>query len=40
MQAHVSGMRLSGKDIKIEEIVTIQADGDESILELTYKLLE
>ena len=40
IQTYISGMRLTGNDIRIEEIVTIQADGDESVLELSYKQIE
>ena len=37
--SHVSEIQLSGDDIRIAKVVTIQADGDESILALTYRNL-
>jgi hypothetical protein len=37
---HIEQINLAGVDTEIREIVTIQADGDESKMELTYQLLE
>ena len=37
---YIESINLSGKDIRITKVVTIQADGDASNLELSYKLLK
>jgi outer membrane lipoprotein-sorting protein len=37
---YIESIILTGEDIKVKNIVTIQADGDESTLELSYKHLE
>ena len=37
---YIESINLSGKDIRIAKVVTIQSDGDESKLELSYKLLK
>lgn len=36
---YIQSINLTGEDIKVKNIVTIQADGDESTLELSYKHL-
>jgi outer membrane lipoprotein-sorting protein len=37
---YIESINLSGEDIRITKVVTIQADGDESKLELSYNLLK
>jgi hypothetical protein len=37
---YIESINLSGKDIRITKVVTIQTDGDASNLELSYKLLK
>ncbi len=37
---YIEQINLTGADTEIRKVVTIQADGDESKLELTYQLLE
>ena len=37
---YIESISLSGEDIHIKKVVTIQADGDESKLELSYNLLK
>ena len=37
---HIQEIRLTGEGFEIREVVTIQADGEESKLELSYLLLE
>jgi hypothetical protein len=37
---HIERINLSGEETQIRKVVTIQADGDESTLELSYILLQ
>ena len=39
MLSHVAEIQLSGDDIRIAKVVTIQPDGDETLLALTYRNL-
>ncbi len=36
---YIEKITLNGEDTKIKKVVTIQADGDESVMELTYEFL-
>ena len=40
IREHIEKIELSGQDTKVGEIVTIQADGDESTMKLSYLLIQ
>ena len=40
IQEYIEAIKLHGSHTEVKEIVTIQADGDESKLKLTYQLIE